>query len=771
LKINNEKIRFLCIGILSAVLAFTFLAPTGVLSGINDLISSYTYSFSKKPTEKFKLIGIAIDESSLDKISRRWPWQRSVYGRLIRILDGEGVNTVGIDLALIGKSEDKEDDAALRDTLCSVSCRAVLAYFFDYKKALPVFPLMQENTPCYSLGMINTPMDKDGKVRRLRGFIEVENKSYYSFPLAVSAVFLNRHPQDLAESLPLFKDKTFYINYLLNSKDILRVSFYDVLEGLTGLKKRYGQDFLRGALVVVYPEANIFHDVYPTPLGRMSGGIIHLNGIADIISGRFLKDNHILTIVFLLFSLACVFYLLTHFSFALGGVFASGLLLFNFWAAVLLGSSGMRFDYPRTFFAAALFFTAGSIYKYTSFLAQLLKIKNKATIDPLRGLFTLRYFYYRLGLELKKIYLSRGVFLVFIRMGALKAETEEMTADKIYKLWDKISLLLRHKGSFWSVYSPQEVIGYLLYPPDKISAFVDKLRDELGALFAREGFHPELGLGYLRFKTGYPLQELFFHLSSRLEKEKGGVFFLGDNEITSLFKDTVAVNPQARKKIFLEALDEDIEEKNKQLLSLIESLKEEQAKAKEAFFDVIASLAAALEARDPYTEGHSQRVSDYSLMIADRLGWDKEEKERIKKAALFHDLGKIGIPDIILHKKGRLTEEEYASIKKHGLISVKILKPLKDIAGILPWILHHHERWDGKGYPDGLKGDDIPLASQIIALADSYDAMTTARDYMPALSKDEAVREMLNNRSTQFNPDLVDIFVKIISEGSPLQQK
>jgi putative nucleotidyltransferase with HDIG domain len=212
----------------------------------------------------------------------------------------------------------------------------------------------------------------------------------------------------------------------------------------------------------------------------------------------------------------------------------------------------------------------------------------------------------------------------------------------------------------------------------------------------------------------------------------------------------------------LKSLDEDIDEKNRQLLTLIESLSVEHSKYKEMFFQVITSLVNALEARDPYTEGHSQRVSNYSLMFAQKLGWNKEEKDKLKKAALLHDLGKIGIPDSILHKKGQLTDQEFDFIKKHEVIAVRILDPLKEIADILPWILYHHERWDGKGYPHGLGGNSIPQAAQIISLSDVFDALTTGRDYKTAMSYEQALEEILKNKGTQFNPEFAEGFAQAI---------
>jgi HD-GYP domain-containing protein (c-di-GMP phosphodiesterase class II) len=148
--------------------------------------------------------------------------------------------------------------------------------------------------------------------------------------------------------------------------------------------------------------------------------------------------------------------------------------------------------------------------------------------------------------------------------------------------------------------------------------------------------------------------------------------------------------------------------------------------------------------------------------MAEKLSWGREEKEKLKKAALLHDLGKIGIPDNILHKRGALTDEEYKLIKQHEIIGVKILEPLKELKEILPWILYHHEHWDGTGYPHGLSGDAIPEAAQIISICDVYDALSTGRDYKKAFSYEETSKFLLGGKGTQFNPRLLDIFIGII---------
>jgi HD-GYP domain-containing protein (c-di-GMP phosphodiesterase class II) len=181
---------------------------------------------------------------------------------------------------------------------------------------------------------------------------------------------------------------------------------------------------------------------------------------------------------------------------------------------------------------------------------------------------------------------------------------------------------------------------------------------------------------------------------------------------------------------------------------------------RELFLATIKSLAAAIDAKDPYTRGHSERVALFSVAIARELGLDEKSIERVQIAALLHDVGKIGIEDAVLRKPARLTEEEYATIKRHPALGASIMGPIRQLKDIIPGMRHHHEALDGTGYPDGLAGGEIPLMARIIAVADTFDAMTSERLYQKA--KDDAfVINMLQQRSgTRYDPKVVQAFVR-----------
>jgi len=195
----------------------------------------------------------------------------------------------------------------------------------------------------------------------------------------------------------------------------------------------------------------------------------------------------------------------------------------------------------------------------------------------------------------------------------------------------------------------------------------------------------------------------------------------------------------------------------------IQELKDRQVLEK-AEVDTIATLILTAEAKDIYTSGHSKRVALYSTAIAEEIGLTEEEQKIIKRAATLHDLGKIGINDNILRKGSELSKEEWDIMKDHPRKAVEILKPLKFLTRERGIIQHHHERCDGNGYPDGLKGTMIPLGSRIVAVADAFDAMNSVRAYRNALSKQTIVSELRKASGSQLSEDVVNVFLKLLEE-------
>ena len=180
---------------------------------------------------------------------------------------------------------------------------------------------------------------------------------------------------------------------------------------------------------------------------------------------------------------------------------------------------------------------------------------------------------------------------------------------------------------------------------------------------------------------------------------------------------------------------------------------------------MMQTLSTTIEAKDEYTRGHSHRVAEYSALIAQEMGWNRSEIVNLRHAAHLHDIGKVGIPDIILNKPSRLTNEEYAVIKEHTVYWCWDFEKCFDHQSCTEVARSHHERYDGHGYPDGLKGEEIPIHARIVAVADSYDAMNSRRIYRNSLPKETIYEEIRKNRGTQFDPEIADIFLRLMDEN------
>lgn len=185
---------------------------------------------------------------------------------------------------------------------------------------------------------------------------------------------------------------------------------------------------------------------------------------------------------------------------------------------------------------------------------------------------------------------------------------------------------------------------------------------------------------------------------------------------------------------------------------------------KAANLDSIKALAQALETKDVDTMGHSDRTVEYALAVAKGLGLSEVDQELFQYAAILHDIGKIGIPETILKKPGKLTPEEFEVMKQHPEFGAKIVQQIKFLGPVVPLVRADHERWDGKGYPDGLRGEKIPLGARVVAIVDAYDAMTSDRVYRKALGKESAISELRKSAGTQFDPQLVKLFLEILEK-------
>ena len=236
-----------------------------------------------------------------------------------------------------------------------------------------------------------------------------------------------------------------------------------------------------------------------------------------------------------------------------------------------------------------------------------------------------------------------------------------------------------------------------------------------------------------------------------------------------------AIPLEVRLMTFIRAVTGDLEETTGELLDLKEHLEDEvEKKTREnerLELHVVQTLAEAIDAKDSYTNGHSGRVAAYSREIAKRAGYSQKRQNEIYMMGLLHDVGKIGVPDAVINKPGRLTDDEFAKIKNHPVMGARILKKIREMPKLVTGARWHHERYDGRGYPDGLKGTDIPEEARIIGVADAYDAMTSNRSYRDSMPQEKVREQIESGKGTQFDPKFADIMLQMIDEDTEYKMR
>jgi len=220
-----------------------------------------------------------------------------------------------------------------------------------------------------------------------------------------------------------------------------------------------------------------------------------------------------------------------------------------------------------------------------------------------------------------------------------------------------------------------------------------------------------------------------------------------------------------------EKLLSDLQVRNQQLTAALGNLEQARNDLEHSYIQTVESLAVALEAKDRYTSGHSQRVAKFARLIGRSMGLQNQDVEIIGQVALLHDIGKIGMLDKILNKPSNLTPEEREAIKAHPVVGAQILAPVATFAKHVEGIKHHHEMYDGTGYPDRLKGTDIPLSARIVCLADAFDAMTSTRPYRVGLPLEFAMQEMKKMAGRQFCPDCVEAFIRVLKSKGVVEEE
>ncbi|MDP2922131.1 MAG: CHASE2 domain-containing protein [Candidatus Omnitrophota bacterium] len=732
---------------------FSHLFPiTNFYLAIDDFTCQTFYIIAKNSHAADDIVLVSIDDFSLNKINQKWPFSRTLYAQALNIIAEEKARVIGLDVIFMGKGNDDDEDKNFLAALKKLSSKVVIGYFLE-KEGSPIYPYheFKENS---TAAFINAPSDKDGVVRKLYTYVKTKDFFDFSWPIKIVAYFYDAVPKIENniihlpnKKIPISKYGIIDINYLVKPQDLKTISFYDLIN------KNFPSGILKDKIVLIGSTSKIIQDIHRTPLGEMPGVLIHVNVITDILNGNIYKPLPIfIFLLILVFSVFLTTRILLSFTFLRGFSLSLGVLLLLFWLNILLRFLGWSFSYGRITIFLLVYLILSYFYLYAKFFTLILKTKDAIIRDPLTNLFNLRYFRERLALDLKSI-LFRKKNLIVISLKGFMISSRGEDFDKFKSTWNKVYHSLFCVSNLWARYSEEVIVG-----ATKKGFDAQGIKEGLENIIFEDGIKAQIKIGVLKIDSDINLATVLPFLIESLEKASQDIVFYAKNVLPS------GIHTKTKSDDLFSSLYLDTEDKNRELLALIKKLKTEENRTENAYLQLVSSLVAALESKDPYTKGHTQRVCNYAFMLADKLNLPPGEKEKIRKAALLHDLGKIGIPDNILHKKGGLTDEEFSIIKEHEVTSAKILEPIKEFQDIIPYILYHHENFDGSGYPHGLAGEFIPLGARIIAIADIFDALTTGRDYKEAFPVAAAVNELERLEGKKIDPVLTNSFIEALKE-------
>lgn len=750
---------------------------------VQDFFASQSfYIFSRQPEQAKDIVIVAIDEASRRDLNLKWPWPRSVTAQLIRRVASFSPKIIGLDMVFSGESALAEDDV-LADVFRAYP-NIIAGYKLGEKTA--EFPLQKYLQAAKAVGFVDKPLQAskvwktrrsvDEVIRSLRTYYMDEDGYNFSIDVELAAAYLDVPRREIRvypqKGINLGKDVFIPsrggvtpINYLLHYNEFAGIGASLVLN------KEIDPQLFKDKVVLIGATDPLIHDEYLTPLGVLPGVSILSNALLTMLSGRFIHNlTGLQTLAIILILGLLILFINKKTGLAVSSVLTFLILGGTFIGGLYLRAQDIQFDYFSVFFLTFVAFIASNLYKYSYISYMSGKLRSLAITDPLTGFYNGRYFLLKLDEEMRNA--SRGVMMFGLTMVNYRKLSVELAFDELKSLVKSLAEylernLIRGFERRDLVRVSPDTLGIAVWNAKKADteAFFKELLGRMNKLEWKAGDKTPAvflkgALIYKDKKVRAQGRQIIYHLTALLKKAQAEgkgleTMELGEDELWKGKREPGSEDT-------LDFLTTDLNERNKELEQTLRELAESKQETEEAYFEVICSLVRALEEKDSFTQGHSERVATYAKGIALQCGFNDEGAERIYKAALLHDIGKIGLPERLLHKKGKLSSEEIDMIKKHELISVEILKPIKVFKDLFPIILHHHERYDGTGYPYGLSAEMIPIGAQILAVADAYDAITSGRGYKKGRSRAVAVSELEEHSKKQFNPVYVEALKKVL---------
>ncbi len=736
----------------------------------NFITSQSFWFFSKTPVEAQEVVIVAIDQSSRQELGLKWPWKRSITAQLISNIAKQSPKAVGLDIVFSGYSEEQED-RALIDSLKSHP-KIILGFILN--ENIREEPAPEFRDAAFDKGFVNRPL-QGGIVRDIKPiFVDNEGKLDTSLDVSLMQAYLDVSHQELPvnEQGVRLNDKLFIpfsngmtpLNYLVYHSNFNIVSASDVLSG------KVPDSIFKDKIVLVGSTDPVIHDEYFTPLGIFPGVTIIGNSLVMLLSKRFIKDMTGFTSFLFAFLLGFMLIFISKgLSFLRSSICLIFMVVAAYFSLLYFRSMDMVFAYDLLIFSTISASLVFHFHKYTNIIYVSNKIRKQAVFDPATGLYTSRYFMLQLDEKLKS---TSQVLFIGLQVKDYKKVTKDMTFEQIKELTLRLSSYLRtqleskFKKTTISCLS-SDIFGVLVEGEDKehtTSLIVDVLQRVQAESFDINGKVLKIDLsGCLLYKQDKVIlrkTDIFSQLKNLLHDKPGEDVSCQEMKEIQSEKENKEINYKNP----LDFIAYDWEERNRELESNLKEILEVNNRLDRLNWGTLRALARAIDAKSPWTAGHSERVTQISLKIGRRLHLSHDELDNLHRAGLLHDIGKIGIPVSILDKTGKLSDEEYRRIKEHPAKGANILQPIEEYAEVIKIAIQHHERFDGKGYPKGLSGEEITLGGRIMAVADVFDALISHRPYRTGMTFEKALSIIKEGRGTQFDSNIVDIFMQLAQE-------
>ncbi|MBW2644929.1 MAG: CHASE2 domain-containing protein [Deltaproteobacteria bacterium] len=719
----TNKGKGITVGILAALLVIV-LTHLGLFSNVLQRLEhwalDYRFHLASNSVDTSDIVIIGIDDESIQKLGT-WPWPRSYHAKLIDILARAKAEVVGLDI--IFSTRTSQQDLQLAAAINNAQNVIIVAHptmpaqisfagnimTVDHIQS----PLKEMGEGARGVGHIAVVYDTDGVVRRTPAFLRTKDRTLLAFGIEVAVAYSEEKDRSIrldrdylqvnAIKIPLDGEGNMLVNYVGGPHRFTEISYSKVIEGEVPL------DFFKDKIVLVGVTASGLSDAWITPFihqGGMSSVELHANVIHTILNKRFFI--HL-------------------------GKWQSGLMV------LLLGimSGFIFYRFPRLsvvfLMSMILFIASGSLYL---FLKRRVLLETVSLLSVLCATYipitVIKIREYKMGMWKRDVEMSA----VFKMSEAIKSagDTIEQRIGAVCRLikecarTDACYVILNRGDKEVVIDGNGRNISRQLADREIVRGVIETGKpivtgNEKGAARTR-------GSMYSPIKSISRIYGVLF-----IEKEE--VFDAEDVQTASIFTDYLAF----------------ILERNAML-----------HKVRESQVQTIHALAKLIEAKYPYIREHLGQVSKLVVKMARFLDVPEGKARVIRYASLLHDIGMIGIPEDILYKSDPLTTEERFHLESHPEAGIEVLRSITFLKMAIPIIMHHHERYDGKGYPDGLAGDEVPLGSQILAVADSFVAMLADRPYRKALKQEDAVSEIKRQSGFQFNPKIVTALLQSLNK-------